>query len=83
MIEWREAVAVGLRAAAWWLQRRAGSRALLAAFGVAGAAALAALAGGPIAVAGTGLVSSVLAVTGLGDVLRSARAALGDPDDGR
>jgi len=69
-------VAVGLRAAAWWLQTRSGRYRLLAALGVGGVAAAAALAGGPVWVAGTGLAASVLGMAGVGSVLRSACSAL-------
>jgi hypothetical protein len=73
------ALAAGLQAAGWWLQRHRGRLSLLAAAGVGLAAGLAALLdGGPFGLAG--LVASALGLLALDGVLRSTAEAL---DGGR
>jgi hypothetical protein len=71
------ALAAGLQAAGWWLQRHRGCLSLLVAAGVGLAAGLAALLdGGPFGLAG--LVASALGLLALDGVIRSGAEALGD-----
>jgi hypothetical protein len=62
---WPAAVALGLRAAAWWLGRRAGRPPLLVALALGTAAAALAAAGGPAALAGLGVTESLLGLASL------------------
>src|SRR5262245_12114876 len=77
---WPAALAVGLRAGAWWLARRKGRGTLLTALGLGAAATAGAALGGPVALAGLGLVESVLGLANLNTAARSA-GALAGPDD--
>jgi hypothetical protein len=62
---WPAAVALGLRAAAWWLGRRTGRPPLLAALALGTVAAAVAAAGGPAALAGLGMAESLLGLASL------------------
>ncbi len=69
------ALAAGLQAAGWWMQRHRGRLSLLVATGVGVAAGLAALLdGGPFGIAG--LVASALGLLALDGVFRSGAEAL-------
>jgi hypothetical protein len=79
---WPEALAAGLRAAAWWLQGRTGKRSCLVALGIGTGAAAAFLAGGRRSATGQRLVLAVLGLTGLQALLRDGvhgRGAFGTP----
>ena len=62
---WRQALATGLQAAAWCLRRRTGCFALLLALGAGLASTLAVYLGGTFALAGAGLVGSVITLLAL------------------
>jgi hypothetical protein len=62
---WSQALAAGLRAAAWWLQDRTGMRACLVALGIGSAASMAYLVGGMATASGISVVLSLLSLTGL------------------
>ena len=62
---WRQALAVGCQATAWWLRRRTGGRAVLAGLGVGLASALAVYLGGALALAGASLAGSALTLLAL------------------
>jgi hypothetical protein len=68
---WPAAVALGLRAAAWWLRRRTGRPPLLAALALGTLAAALAAAGGPAALAGLGVAESLLGLASLPTAPRS------------
>ncbi len=76
---WRQALAIGLRAAAWWLQRWTGGSSLGVALGLGITATAVVLAGGPATVAGAGLLASALGLTGLVTVIHSGMAAFAVP----
>jgi hypothetical protein len=79
---WPEALAAGLRAAAWWLQGQLGKRSCLVALGIGTGAAAAFLAGGRLSAAGLRLALAVLGLTGLQALLRDGvrgRSAFGTP----
>jgi hypothetical protein len=69
---WPAALALGLRAAAWWLRRRTGRSPLLAALALGTMAAALAAAGGPAALAGLGVAESLLALASLPTAPRSS-----------
>jgi hypothetical protein len=73
---WRRALAVGLRAASWWMQRRTGRSSLAAALGIGATATAVMLAGGPLTWAGAGLAVSALSLAGLGSMLSSGLATV-------
>jgi hypothetical protein len=68
---WPAALALGLRAAAWWLRRRTGRPPLLAALALGIVAAACATAGGPAALAGLGVAESLLGLASLPTAPRS------------
>ncbi|HEY7328497.1 MAG TPA: hypothetical protein VH592_12690 [Gemmataceae bacterium] len=72
---WRRAMAAGLQAAAWWLQRHPGQLSLLVALAVGSVAGLAVLAG-PVSGVAT-LVMSALGLAYLLDLVRLSSALLG------
>jgi hypothetical protein len=72
---WARAVAAGLQAAAWWVQRHPGRASLLAALAVGAAAGLVSLLGH--AAGAAGLVASALGLACLADLARSLGALLG------
>jgi hypothetical protein len=76
---WRQALAVGLRAAAWWLQRWTGRSSLGVALGVGVTATAVVLAGGPLTVAGAGLVASAIGLACLVVIVQSGAAMLAVP----
>jgi hypothetical protein len=76
---WRQALAIGLRAAAWWLQRWTGGSSLGVALGLGITATAVVLAGGPATMAGAGLLASALGLTGLVAIIHSGMAALAVP----
>jgi hypothetical protein len=76
---WRQALAVGLRAAAWWLQRWTGRSAIGTAVGVGVTATAVVLAGGPWTMAGAGLLASALGLSGLVALIHSGAALLAVP----
>jgi hypothetical protein len=79
---WPEALAAGLRAAAWWLQNRTGVRSCLVALGIGTGTVAAFLAGGRLSATGLRLVLAVLGLTGLQALLRDGmrgRSAFGTP----
>ena len=71
---------MGLRVGAWWLGRRQGRCTLLTALGLGAAATAGAALGGPLALAGLGLVESLLGLASLDTAARSA-GALASPAD--
>ena len=71
---WRKALAVGLRAASWWLQRRTGRSSLAVAIGLGATATAVFLAGGPLTLAGAGLAASALSLAGLDSLIASGMA---------
>ena len=73
---WRQALAVGCQATAWWLRHRTGRRAVLAGLAVGLASALAVYLGGALALAGASLAASALTLLALSDPppVRSTRA---------
>jgi hypothetical protein len=75
---WSRAVAVGCRAAAWWLRRHPGPLSLLVAAGVGVAAGLAALAGGPLVAGGSAAAAAALAALALADAALSAADLAGN-----
>jgi hypothetical protein len=77
---WSQALAAGLRAAAWWLQDRTGLTACLVALGIGSAASFAFLFGGMATASGISVVLSLLSLTGLQALLNDARMnSLGMP----
>jgi hypothetical protein len=76
---WRQALAVGLRAAAWWLQRWTGGSAISVAVGIGATATVVVLAGGPLTVAGAGLLASALGLSSLVALIHSGAALLAVP----
>jgi hypothetical protein len=74
---WPGALAAGLRAAAWWLQGRAGKGSCLVALGIGTGAAAAFLAGGRLPATGIRLALAVLGLTGLQALLRDGVRGLG------
>jgi hypothetical protein len=74
---WPEALAAGLRAAAWWLQGRTGKRSCLVALGVGTGTVTAFLAGGRLPATGLRLALAVLGLTGLQALLRDGVRGLG------
>jgi hypothetical protein len=69
---WSQALAAGLRAAAWWLQDRTGMTACLVALGIGSSASLAFLFGGMATASGISVVLSLLSLTGLQALLNDA-----------
>jgi hypothetical protein len=76
---WRQALAIGLRAAAWWLQRWTGRSSLGVALGLGATVTAVVLAGGPLTLAGAGLVASALGLAGLVSIVQSGMAVLAVP----
>jgi hypothetical protein len=74
---WRKAVAFGLRAAAWWLQRRTGGSSLAVAVGFGATATAVVLAGGPLTLAGASLAASALGLAGFDSLVHAGTATLG------
>jgi hypothetical protein len=70
---WSQALAAGLRAAAWWLQDRTGLTACLVALGIGSSASMAYLFGGIATASGISVVLSLLSLTGLQALLNDAR----------
>jgi hypothetical protein len=73
----RRALAVGCRAAVWWLDRHPGPFSLATAVGVGVVAGVAALVSGPTLAGASGVAASALALLALVDAVRSGRALLG------
>ncbi len=77
---WPAAVAVGLRTSAWWLGRRKGRSSLAAALGIGTVTAAGVVLGGPLALAGLGLIESLLGLASLDTAARSAGTLAGRDD---
>ena len=74
---WRKALAFGLRAAAWWMQRRSGGSSLAVAVGFGATATAVVLAGGPLTLAGASLAASALGLAGIDSLVHAGTATLG------
>jgi hypothetical protein len=74
---WPEALAAGLRAAAWWLEGRTGKRSCLVALGIGTGTVATFLAGGRLSATGLRLALAVLGLTGLQALLRDGMRGLG------
>jgi hypothetical protein len=70
-VPWPQALAAGLRATAWGLERRVGRLALVVALGLGAAACATILVSGPRTIASVGLVTSALSLAGLDSLARS------------
>ncbi len=73
---WRQALAIGLRTAAWWLQRWTGRSSLGMALGLGATATAVVLVGGPLTIAGAGLIASTLGLAGLASIVHTGMAAM-------
>jgi hypothetical protein len=77
---WPAALAVGLRTSAWWLGRRKGRGSLGAALGLGTLTAAGAAIGGPLVLAGLGLVESLLGLASLDNAAGFAGTLAGPSD---
>jgi hypothetical protein len=76
---WRTALAVGLRAASWWLERQTGRSAVAVALGLGATATAVVLAGGPLTLAGAGLAASALGLAGLPSLIATVMSVTVPP----